>query len=191
MMRNRMLVRRALLAVTVMFFATTAVAQETLSLRLGGKDVTFSAGLRVRLLELSREMLSRCGPNTLQHPGNFGLAAIGVENRWKRMLDDSRLRIVFAEPFVTQSHLGGTLGVSEALVGLEQAGLFVGPNFTRHGGAFAEHLQCEYLPALEIACLAELAPHLPVSYRETCAKLERGTDGRIVMPPPDIAPSCS
>jgi hypothetical protein len=98
---------------------------------------------------------------------------------------------VFAEPFVSQSHLGGTLGISEALVGLEHSSYFVGPNFTRHGMAFTEHLQCEYLPALELACLPELAPHLPASYRETCAKFERGADGRIVMPPPDIAPSCS
>jgi hypothetical protein len=57
--------------------------------------------------------------------------------------------------------------------------------------AFTEHLQCEYLPALELACLPELAPHLPASYRETCAKLERDVQGRIVMPPPDVAPSCS
>ena len=181
----------AFLAATIALFAATAVAQETLSLRLGGKDVPMSPGLRTKLAQLSREMLSTCGPNTLQHPGNFGLAAVGVEQRWKRMLEESRLRIVFAEPFVSQSHLGGMNGVSEALVGLEHAGLFVGPNYTRHGMAFAEHLQCEYLPALEIACLPDLAPHLPASYRETCAKLVRGTDGRIVMPPPDIAPSCS
>ena len=37
----------------------------------------------------------------------------------------------------------------------------------------------------------ELQPHLPARYRETCAKLERDQNGRIVMPPPDIAPSCS
>lgn len=181
----------ALLAAMLALLAASAAAQETLSLRLGGKEVPLSTELRVELAQLSREMLSRCGANTLQHPGNFGLAAIGVEQRWKRMLDGSRLRIVFGKPFVTESHLGGTLGVSEALVGLEHSGLFVGPNFTRHGGSFAEHLQCEYLPTLEIACLPGLAPHLPASYRETCAKLERGADGRIVMPPPDIAPSCS
>ena len=182
---------KALLAVTLAFLAATAGAQETLSLRLGGKDVLVSPLLRAKLAELSRQMLSTCGPNTQQHPGNFGLRATSVEQRWKRMLDESRLRIVFKEPIVTQSHLGGTLGVSEALVGLEHAGLFVGPNYTRHGTAFTEHLQCEYLPALEIACLSELAPHLPASYRETCARLERGPDGKIVLPPPDIAPSCS
>ena len=182
---------RALLAATIALCAATAAAQETLTLRLGGKDVAMPSELRAKLGRLAREMLSQCGPNTQQHPGNFGLAAVGVEQRWKRMLEASRLRIVFAEPFVSQSHLGGTLGISEAIVGLEHSSYFVGPNFTRHGGAVTEHLQCEYLPALEIACLPELAPHLPASYRETCAKLERGADGRIVMPSPDIAPSCS
>ena len=182
---------RMLLAAILALCGATVAAQETLSLRLGGKEVPMSPALRAKLADLSRQMLRTCGPNTQQHPGNFGLAAAAVVQRWKRMLDESRLRIVFAEPFVSQSHLGGTLGVSEALVGLEQGGLFVGPNYTRHGAAFAEHLQCEYLPALELACLPELAPHLPASYRETCAKLERDEKGRIVMPPPDIAPSCS
>ena len=45
------------------------------------------------------------------------------------------------------------------------------------------------LPSLELACLAELAPHLPARYRDTCAKMERDAQGRIVMPPPDIAPA--
>lgn len=174
--------------------ALPAVAQhgaDELSLRLGGKEVRLEAVLRERLAALAREMLRRCGPNTRQHPNNFGLAAIGVEQRWKRVLEGSRLRVVFAEPFVTESHLGGTLGVSEALIGLEHRDLFVGPDFTRHGGTIVEHLQCEYLPSLELACLGELAPHLPARYRETCAKLERDASGRIVMPPPDIAPSCS
>jgi hypothetical protein len=182
---------RALLAATLLLCAATGRAQEVLSLRLGGKEVPTSPTLRAKLADLSRQMLSTCGPNTQQHPGNFGVAAVAVEQRWKRMLEESRLRIVFAEPFVSQSHLGGTLGVSEALVGLEQGGLFVGPNYTRHGHAFTEHLQCEYLPALELACLPDLAPYLPAAYRETCAKLERDEKGRIVMPPPDIAPSCS
>ena len=182
---------RVVLAAMLALFAASAVGQETLSLRLGGKEVPMSPALRAKLAELSRQMLSTCGPNTQQHPGNFGLRTVGVEQRWKRMLDESRLRIVFKEPIVSQSHLGGTLGVSEALVGLENAGLFVGPNYTRHGTAFAEHLQCEYLPALEIACLPELAPHLPASYSDTCAKLERGPDGKIVLPQPDFAPSCS
>jgi hypothetical protein len=173
------------------FFAAGAAAQETISLRLGGQDVPVSPELRPKLVQLARQMLSVCGPNTQQHPGNFGLSAASVEQRWKKMLDESRLRIVFKEPFVTQSHLGGTLGVTEALVGLEHKGLFVGPNYTRHGLAFTEHLQCDYLPALELACLPELAPYLPAGYRETCEKLERGPDGRIVMPPPDVAPSCS
>ena len=170
--------------------AGSACAQDA-SLRLGGKDVALTSEVRARVGELAREMLSRCGPNTLQHPGNFGLAAYGTEKRWAAVVEGSRLRIRFAEPFVTTSHLGGALGVSEAVIGLEQHGFFVGPNFTRHGATLVEHLQCDYLPALELACLPALAPHLPASYRETCARLERDAKGRIVMPPPDIAPSCS
>ena len=170
--------------------AGSACAQDA-SLRLGGKDVALTSEVRARVGELAREMLSRCGPNTLQHPGNFGLAAFGTEKRWATVVEGSRLRIRFDEPFVSTSHLGGTLGVSEAVIGLEQQGLFVGPNFSRHGATLVEHLQCEYLPALELACLPDLAPHLPASYRETCARLERDGKGRIVMPPPDIAPSCS
>jgi hypothetical protein len=174
----------------VLMAAGAAAAQET-SLRLGGKDVPLAPVVQARLASLAREMFSRCGPNTLQHPGNFGLAALGAEKRWATVIDGSRLRIRFAEPFVTTSHLGGTLGVSETVVGLEQPGLFVGPNFSRHGARLVEHLQCEYLPALELACLPALAPHLPASYRETCARLERDPQGRVVMPTPDIAPSCS
>src|SRR5688500_2100043 len=168
-----------------------AARADEVSLRLGGKEVQLTPPLSTKLASLARETLQRCGPNTSRHPGNFGLASLGVEGRWKELLEGSRLRVVFAEPFVSLSHLGGTLGVSEALIGLEHKEFFVGPDFTRHGGAMAEHLQCGYLPALELACLAELAPHLPARYRETCARLERDAQGRIVMPPPDIAPSCS
>jgi hypothetical protein len=171
-------------------FLETAFGQE-ISLRLGGNEIALTAATSERVAQLARERLARCGPNTLQHPDNFGLAAHGAEGRWRQLAAGSRLRVVFKEPFVTASHLGGTLGVSEALIGLEQPELFVGPDFTRHGAATAEHLQCEYLPALELACFPELAPHLPARYRETCAMLERDAAGRIVMPPPDIAPSCS
>jgi hypothetical protein len=172
------------------FWGQGAVADEV-SLRLGGKEVALTPTLQQRLASLTREALGRCGPNTGRHPGNFGLAALGVENRWKKLLEGSRLRVRFAEPFASESHLGGVIGVSEALIGLEHEGLFVGPDFTRHGDVIVEHLQCGYLPSLELACLAELAPHLPVRYRDTCAKMERDAQGRIVMPPPDIAPSCS
>jgi hypothetical protein len=182
----------ALVLASVLAAAATADdGAKSISLRLGGKDIALAAGASERIVALSREMLSRCGPNTLRHPHNFGLAAAGVEQRWKRVLEGSRLHIVYAEPFVTDSHLGGTLGVSEALIGLEHEDLFVGPDFTRHGSLAVEHLKCEYLPALELACLAELSPHLPARYREICARLERDASGRIVMPPPDIAPSCS
>jgi hypothetical protein len=178
-------------AVILLSLAMHSAAADEVSLRLGGKDVQLAPAVEKRISGLARDALERCGPNTTQHPGNFGLASIGVEGRWKALLEGSRLRVRFAEPFVTESHLGGTLGVSEALIGLEHRDFFVGPDFTRHGAAIAEHLQCGYLAQLELACLAELQPHLPARYRETCAKLERDAQGRIVMPPPDIAPSCS
>ena len=174
----------------VALLAHSAFADEV-SLRLAGKEIALAAAVQKRLAGLAREALARCGPNTTQHRGNFGLAAFGVEDRWRETLEGSRLRVRFAEPFVSESHLGGALGVSEALIGLEHKEFFVGPDFTRHGGAVAEHLQCGYLPLLELACLAELQPHLSPRYRATCAKLERDEKGRIVMPPPDIAPSCS
>jgi hypothetical protein len=158
--------KRLLLAAALALSAQAAAADEV-SLRLGGKELPLSPAVRERL------------------------ATFGAEQRWQRLLEGSRLRVRFAEPFVTESHLGGTRGVSEALIGLEHEQLFVGPDFTRHGTAIVEHLQCGYLPSLELACLAELQPHLPARYRETCARLERDAGGRIVMPPPDIAPSCS
>ena len=166
-------------------------AASAVSLRLGGKEIPLSAALGARLTSLARETLSRCGPNTRQHPHNFGLAALLADQRWQRVRDGSRLHVVFGTPFDTVSHLGGALPVSEVTIGLEDKDFFVGPDFTRHGGQVVEHLQCQYLPSLELACLPELAPHLPARYLETCARLERSAAGRIVMPPPDIAPSCS
>lgn len=188
--------KQVLLASALVFAqaAGPAAAQDavsTISLRLGGKEVPLSAELRARLTGLARETLSRCGPNTRHHPHNFGLAAMLASERWRRVLEGSRLHIVLDTPFETVSHLGGALAVSEVTIGLEDKDLFVGPDFTRHGGRVVEHLRCQYLPSLELACLPELAPHLPARYKETCAKLERNTEGRIVMPPPDIAPSCS
>ena len=177
-------------ALLLFLFSSMAVAQDA-SLRVDGREIPLPAQTSVRLTALAKEMFSRCGPNTLQHVGNFGPAVFATEKRYSQVEGTSRLHVRFAEPFVTESHLGGTLGVSEAVIGLSQPEVFVGPNFSRHGSALAEHLQCEYLPALEIACLAELSSYLPARYRETCAKLERDAKGRIVMPPPDIAPSCS
>ncbi|MFN2645387.1 MAG: hypothetical protein ABR570_10375 [Burkholderiales bacterium] len=178
------------LALLGLLIASTASAQQV-SLRLGGKEVSLDAANEMRLVALAQEMFGHCGPNSLQHAGNFGPAALTTDKRLQSVAQGSRLQVRFTEPFVTTSHLGGTLGVSEAVIGLGEHGYFVGPSFTRHGGAWVEHLQCEYLPALELACSTELAAHLPASHRETCAKLERDSRGRIVMPPPDIAPSCS
>ena len=172
--------------IAALLFAAEAGADEV-SLRLGGKDIPLELKLHEKLATLAREALARCGPNTTQHAGNFGFAAFGVEKRWKETMEGSRLRVRFDAPLASESHLGGTLPVSEAVFGFEREGMFVGPSFTAHGAAVAEHLQCGYLPQLELACLAELAPHLPARYREACALLERDAQGRIVMPPPDIA----
>lgn len=190
------MVRTSIVAVALVAAQASsgAAAQEggsVVSLRIDAREIPLSASLGARLAGLAREIMRRCGPNTRQHPHNFGVAAMLAPQRLERILEGSRLHIVYDRPFETVSDLGGTLLVSEVTLGLGGDDLFVGPDFTRHGGRVVEHLQCQYLPSLEIACLPELAPHLPARYRETCARLERGADGRIVMPPPDIAPSCS
>src|SRR5687768_7502997 len=153
------------------------------SLRIDGSEIPLSATAATRLAGLAREAMKTCGPNTLQHPHNFGRAAVLAPMRRERTLETSRLHVVHDRPFATVSHLGGTLQVSEVTLGLGGDDVFVGPNFSRHGTQVAEHLQCEYLPSLEIACLPEVAGRLPARYRETCAKFERRSDGRIVMPP--------
>lgn len=171
--------------------ASVGAAADEVSLRIGAREIPLSASLGARLADLARDTMRRCGPNTARHAHNFGVAAILASQRRDRTLESSRLHVVYERPFETVSELGGALPVSEVTLGLDGQDLFVGPDFTRHGGRVVEHLQCQYLPSLEIACLPELAPHLPARYRETCAGLERGPDGSIVMPPPDIAPSCS
>lgn len=178
-------------AAFVAVHASAAGAADEVSLRIGAREIPLSASLGARLADLARDTMRRCGPNTTQHAHNFGVAAMLASQRRDRTLEGSRLHVVYERPFETVSELGGTLPVSEVTLGLAGEDLFVGPDFTRHGGRVVEHLQCRYLPSLEIACLPELAAHLPARYRETCARLERGPDGRIVMPPPDIAPSCS
>jgi hypothetical protein len=184
----------AAVASAAMLAANGASAQDgvaAVSLRIEGKEIALPASVGARLAALARETMQRCGPNTRQHPHNFGAAALLASARLERTLERSRLHVVYDRAFESVSHLGGALLVSEVTLGLDGKDYFVGPDFTRHGGRVVEHLQCEYLPALEIACLPELEPHLPSRYRETCARLKRGPDGRIVMPPPDIAPSCS
>ena len=171
--------------------ATGHAAGASVSLRIDGREIPLSANVETRLADLARETMKLCGPNTRQHPHNFAGSAMLASLRHERILQASRLHVVYDRPFQTVSHLGGALQVSEVTLGLGGDDLFVGPDFTRHGSQVVEHLQCEYLPSLEIACLAELAAHLPARYRETCARLERDKDGKIVMPPPDIAPSCS
>jgi len=139
--------KRALLATCMFALAQAPVAAQdaaaALSLRLGGEEVPQSAQLRARLTGLARETSSLCGPNTRHHPHNFGLAAMLAAERWQRVLEGSRLHIVFDTPFETVSHLGGTLAVSEVTIGLEDKDLFVGPDFTRHGGRVVEHLRAQ------------------------------------------------
>ena len=178
---------RNLLAITFVF-----------GLAIGGGIVSAAAqaqdykAFALRLAAIAQEMMRRCGPNTLQHRDNFGPAAARAEARWRATdAAPSRLHVVYARPFETQSLLGGKVPVSEVLIGFGQEGYFVGPDFSRHRGAAVEHMACDYLASLELACMAELAPFMPAAHRDTCAKLERGADGRIVLPPPDIAPSCS
>lgn len=184
----------AMVTFAVLQAASGVAAQDggaAVSLRIDGTEIALSTTVGARLAGLARETLKACGPNTRQHPHNFGDAAMLASQRRERTLATSRLHVVYERSFETASHLGGTLRVSEVTLGLGGQDLFVGPDFTRHGARVTEHLQCAYLPSLEIACLPELAAHLPARYRETCARFERSADGKIVMPPPDIAPSCS
>src|SRR6185503_15591245 len=94
------MMRFALIA--ALFVALPSMADEV-SLRLAGKEVDLTPRLRKDIAALARQALERCGPNTARHPGNFGLAALGVETRWKQALEGSRLRVLFAEPFVSES----------------------------------------------------------------------------------------
>ena len=91
--------KRLLVGAALVLCAQAALADEV-SLRLGGKEVELSPALSQRLVSLARESLRRCGPNTSRHPGNFGLASLGVEGRWKELIEGSRLRVLFAAPFV-------------------------------------------------------------------------------------------
>jgi hypothetical protein len=182
------------LALVVALSAVPAAAQEykTFALRLDGRDVGLPPQAAARMASIAQEMMRRCGPNTLVHRDNFGPAATRAEARWQATdAAPSRLRVVYAEPFETRSLLGGKVTVSEVLIGFGQDGYFVGPDFSRHGSAAVEHMGCDYLASLELACMPELRPFMPAAHRDTCQKLERGADGRIVLPPPDIAPSCS
>lgn len=181
-------------ALAALLLAAPAAAQtyKQISLRLDGRDVSLPADVATRVAANARAVMSRCGPNTRLHAGNFGPAGSRTDARWQGAdAGASRLYIVYAEPFEIRSLLGGQVTVSEVLIGFGQGGLFVGPDFSRHDRAAVEHIGCDYLASLELACLPELTPFMGASHRATCAKLERGADGRILLPPPDIAPSCS
>ena len=181
-------------ALAALLLAAPASAQtyKQLSVRLDGRDVSLPGDVATRVAAQARAVLSRCGPNTRQHAGNFGAAGARTDARWSAAdAGASRIHVVYAEPFEIRSLLGGQVMVSEVLIGFGQEGLFVGPDFSRHDRAVVEHMGCDYLASLELACLPELGPYMGAAHRQTCARLERGADGRILIPPPDIAPSCS
>jgi hypothetical protein len=185
---------RITLALAALLLAAPAAAQtyKQISLRLDGRDVSLPPDVASRVAANARAVMSRCGPNTRLHAGNFGAAGARTDARWQAAeAGTSRLYVMYAEPFAARSLLGGQVVVSEVLIGFGQDGLFVGPDFSRHDRAAVEHMGCDYLASLELACLPELSPFMGAAHRATCAKLERGADGRILLPPPDIAPSCS
>jgi len=183
-----------ILALAALLLAAPASAQtyKQISLRLDGRDVSLPADVATRVAANARAVMSRCGPNTRHHAGNFGTAGSPADARWQAAdAGASRLYVAYAEPFEARSLLGGQVTVSEVLIGFGQDGLFVGPDFSRHDRAAVEHMGCDYLASLELACLPELGPFMSAAHRATCARLARGADGRILLPPPDIAPSCS
>jgi hypothetical protein len=183
-----------ILATVAALLAAPAFAQDyrKVSLRLDGREVGLPPATAARVAAVAQEMMARCGPNTLLHAENFGAGGSRAEARWRATdAGASRLHVVYATPFETRSLLGGKVPVTEVLIGFGQDGYFVGPDFSRHDRGAVEHMGCDYLASLELACMPELRPFMGVAHRDTCAKLERGKDGRIVLPPPDIAPSCS
>src|SRR5688572_24125889 len=86
-----------------------AAAGAAVSLRIDGREIPLSASVQARLAHLARETMKLCGPNTRQHPHNFGGSALLASLRHERLLQASRLHVVYDRPFQTVSHLGGTL----------------------------------------------------------------------------------
>ena len=143
-----------------------------------------------RIARAVRDMMGRCGFNSLQHSGNFGSGRPSPVQRWNEVLSGPHLYVRYAAPFESRSGLGETLPVTEVLIAFEHSD-YIGPELTRHGETVAEHIRCGDQFALELMCMAELAPYLPASYRRNCEHLRFGADGRPRELPPDIAPSCS
>ncbi len=165
-------------------------AYQSLELHLAGKSVPLDARVGRRIALAVRDMMGRCGFNSVQHAGNFGSGRPSPVQRWSEVLAGPHLYLRYTAPFQSRSGLGETLPVTEVLIAFEHAD-YIGPEFSRHGDLVAEHIRCGDQFALELMCMAELAPYLPASYRRNCAHLRFGADGRPLDLPPDIAPSCS
>lgn len=162
----------------------------SIEMRVGGSSIAFDAELGGRVARAARDIMKRCGFNTLQHPGNFGSQRASPATRWNQALAGAYLHVRFAAPFESRSGLGDAVPVTEVLIAFEQDD-HVEPGFTRNGDTVVEHIRCGDKYALELMCMRELAPHFPASYRRNCAHLRFGTDGRPLELPDDIAPSCS
>ena len=183
------------LASANMLYAVAAMSDaelaRTLKVFAGDKEIAIGAAEGARLAREVREMMSVCGPNSLQHRGNFGAPMDAASVSWKRVSAGSRLHVVFVESFVSLSWTGEQLPVSEVLIGLDESDR-VGPLLSRGPGrAEAEHTRCAEVPTLEIMCTPTLGRHLSRDRLLQCADLRRDDKGRIVPEMPDIAPSCS
>ena len=190
-MRLGNLLALLLLVVNPASHAADPADVKSLTLRLSGADVQLPDAVSARLAGTVREWVSSCGPNSLQHPQNFGPLAQETESRWHRMLGSSRLHVVYAQPFESVAWSGERLPVSEVLIGLADDE-FLGPELTRSAGrAVSEHTKCGTVQALEFSCMPELFPYLPARYTRVCAFLKRDPAGHIIEPEADIAPSCS
>lgn len=165
-------------------------AYQSIELHLAGKPVPVDASVGQRIALAVRDMMGRCGFNTVQHAGNFGSGRPSAVQRWNEALAGPHLYVRYSAPFQSRSGLGETLPATEVLIAFEHPD-YIGPEFTRHGETVAEHIRCGDQFALELMCMAELAPYLPASYRRNCEHLRFGADGRPLDLPPDIAPSCS
>src|SRR5687767_8855863 len=92
-----------LLLATLPAVGHAAAAGAAVSLRIEGREIPLSANVQSRLAHLAREAMKMCGPNTRQHPHNFGASALRASLRHERTLQASRLHVVYDRPFQTVS----------------------------------------------------------------------------------------
>src|SRR4051794_26205839 len=92
-------IRRAfeMLACVALLVTFGNAAADDVSLRLGGKLISLSPAVAARLAGLARQVVERCGPNSVRHPDNFGPFAQFAGDRWQRALGRSRLHVVFKD----------------------------------------------------------------------------------------------